>query len=559
MDTKALSLRKTDFFRSSAKTSPNLSPAGDVRQNIRRYRVMAEIVLINPRFDPSFWGMEHAMPLFGKKANLPVACLPLLAALTPRHHKIALLDENVEPIDFDIVCKADLVGLTGMIVQRVRMREILLALKKRGVFTAVGGPWISVQEHYFGDLADVIFVGEAEETWPRFLEQWQHGRHARRYEQSERTDMTRVPAPRFELLRMRHYMFGSIQFSRGCPYQCEFCDIIVTFGRRPRLKTSRQIIAELEALRAQKIFIAFVVDDNLIGNKKAIKSILRDLTVWQRNQGYPMRFFTEASLDLAEDPELLQLMVEANFGAVFIGIESPNEASLRETKKIQNLRRGKTLVERIHTIQRAGLEVWSGMILGFDSDDASIFDFQRQFLGQARITHAMLGMLTAIPKTPLYDRLARDGRLDRDDISEYGTNVIPLKMSRDVLLNGYVKLLNELYEPGAFFGRVDDLFLEQRTPFFSGMREYYRHHPWRRFGESVKNLSLALGLFGRLMCNVSEISLRREYRRRIVRVLQRRPDPHVLFLYTIKCAMHYHHYIMAREMAAGRSVPVNSF
>ena len=499
------------------------------------------------------------MPLFGKKANLPVACLPLLAALTPRHHRVILLDENVEPIDFDLVSEADLVGLTGMIVQRFRMREILTELKQRGVFTVVGGPWISVQEQYFGDLADVIFVGEAEETWPRFLKEWQHGRHGRRYEQSERTDMTQVPTPRFELLRMRKYMFGSVQFSRGCPYQCEFCDIIVTFGRRPRLKTSRQIIAEIEALRNQKIFIAFVVDDNLIGNKKAIKSILRDLTAWQRSQGYPMRFFTEASLDLAEDPELLHLMVEANFGAVFIGIESPNEASLRETKKMQNLHRGKTLVQRIHTIQRAGLEVWSGMILGFDSDDASIFESQRQFLREARITHAMLGMLTAIPKTPLYDRLARDGRLDRDDISEYGTNVIPLKMSRDGLRDGYVKLLNELYEPEAFFERVDALYLEQRTPFFSALRDYHRQYTWQGFGESVKNLSRAFGLFGRLMHHVSERSLRREYRGRIVRLLQRRPDPHLLFLYTIKCAMHYHHYTMAREMKTGKSIPVNSF
>jgi radical SAM superfamily enzyme YgiQ (UPF0313 family) len=190
-------------------------------------------------------------------------------------------------------------------------------------------------------------------------------------------------------------------FRAGCPYQCEFCDIIVTFGRRPRLKTSAQVIAEIEALRAQKIFIAFVVDDNLIGNKKAIKALLRDLITWQQKQGYPMSFFTEASLDLAEDPELLELMVAANFGAVFIGIETPNEASLRETKKLQNLRKGTTMLDRVYAIQGAGLEVWCGMILGFDNDDATVFDAQRQFLRDARITHAMIGMLTAIPKTPL--------------------------------------------------------------------------------------------------------------------------------------------------------------
>jgi radical SAM superfamily enzyme YgiQ (UPF0313 family) len=246
---------------------------------------MADIVLINPAFEVSFWGMEHAMPLFGKKANLPVACLPLLAALTPSSHRVTLIDENVEPLDFDRLAKADLVGMTGMIVQRHRMREILVELKRRGIFVAVGGPWITVREDYFGDLADVIFVGEAEETWPRFLQEWQQGRHVRRYEQTERTDMSTVPTPRFDLVKMRNYMFGSVQFSRGCPYQCEFCDIIVTFGRRPRLKTSAQVIAELEALRTQGVFIAFVVDDNLIGNKKAVKLLLRDLITWQQVQG----------------------------------------------------------------------------------------------------------------------------------------------------------------------------------------------------------------------------------------------------------------------------------
>src|SRR5581483_3609585 len=231
-----------------------------------------------------------------------------------------------------------IVGLTGMSVQRFRMKEILTELKKRGAFVVVGGPWVTVQEDYFGELADVIFIGEAEETWPRFLREWKEGRHGRRYEQAEKSDMTKVPTPRFDLLKMRHYLFGSVQFSRGCPFQCEFCDIIVTFGRRPRLKTSAQVIAELEALRAQKIDVAFIVDDNLIGNKKAVKALLRDLIAYQQREGYPMNFFTEASLDLAEDEELMRLMVDANIGSVFIGIESPNEKALQETRKFQNVR-----------------------------------------------------------------------------------------------------------------------------------------------------------------------------------------------------------------------------
>jgi len=311
---------------------------------------MADIVLISPRFEPSFWGLEYALPLLGKRATLPVAALPLLAALTPAGHSVTLIDENVEAIDFARVARADVVGLTGMVVQRARMREILTELKARDVFTAVGGPWVSVRADYFGDLADVVFVGEAEQTWPQFLGDWARGRHRRRYEQAERTDMATVPTPRFDLLKMGHYAFGSVQFSRGCPFQCEFCDIIVTFGRRPRLKTVPQVIAELDALRARGIDTAFIVDDNLIGNKRAVKGLLHALVAYQESRGYPFEFFTEASLDLAEDGELLGLMVDAGITSVFVGIESPNEASLRETKKFQNIREGGTLLDKVHRI-----------------------------------------------------------------------------------------------------------------------------------------------------------------------------------------------------------------
>ena len=258
-----------------------------------------------------------------------------------------------------------------MIVQRHRMREILRELKARGVFTVVGGPWVSVQEDYFDGLTDVIFVGEAETTWPQFLDEWAHGQYQHRYEQLERTDMTSVPVPRYDLLKTKNYLFGSIQFSRGCPFQCEFCDIIVTFGRKPRLKTSAQVIAELEAMRKQNLPMAFIVDDNLIGNKVAVKPLLRDVAAWQAAEGYPFTFFTEASLNLAEDDELMELMIAANIMVVFIGIETPNEESLRETKKYQNVRKGGTLVDRVRKVQDSGLEVWCGMIVGFDNDDTA--------------------------------------------------------------------------------------------------------------------------------------------------------------------------------------------
>jgi radical SAM superfamily enzyme YgiQ (UPF0313 family) len=515
---------------------------------------MADIVLINPRFDVSFWGLEHALPLIGKRANLPVAALPLLAALTPAEHSVTLIDENVEAIDFARCARADIVGVTGMVVQRARMREILEELKRRGVFIALGGPWVTVNESYFGDLADVVFIGEAEETWPRFLAEWQAGRAASRYEQAEKTDMSRVPAPRLDLLKMEHYLFGSVQFTRGCPFQCEFCDIIVVFGRKPRLKTAPQIIAELEGLRAQKLSIAFIVDDNIIGNKKAIKEILRHVIDWQEKNGYPLTFCTEASIDLADDAELLELMVAANIGIVFVGIESPNEASLRETKKLQNVRPGGTLIEKVRRIQAAGIEVWAGMILGFDHDDDTVFAAHREFLSEARISTAMVGMLSAIPKTPLHARLAAAGRLDTEDDPAQGTNVLPLLMSRETLRDGYVRLMAELYEADAYFDRLDALYLDDRMETERAWRRYGERHPWRWRGHRARLALEGVGLFARLLMGVPERALRREYRRRLWQLLRRRPDAAVVRIYAIKSAMHYHVHEMTRALRGGRVI-----
>jgi radical SAM superfamily enzyme YgiQ (UPF0313 family) len=502
--------------------------------------------------------MEHALPFIGKRANLPVACLPLLAALTPPEHTVTLMDENVEPIDWERCQRADLVGITGMSVQRFRMKEILSELKRRGCFCVAGGPWVTVEEDYFGDLVDAIFVGEAEETWPRFLDEWRERRHSFRYEQAEKTDMTKVPTPRFDLLKMRHYAFGSLQFSRGCPFQCEFCDIIVTFGRRPRIKSGAQVIAELEAIHKARIPIVFIVDDNLIGNKKAIKEVLKDVIAWQERHKYPLTFFTEASIDLADDPELIDLMVQANFIATFIGIESPDEESLREAKKFQNVRAGGTMLEKVHRIQEAGLEVWCGMIMGFDHDDAEIFDRQIRFAQDARIAFSMNGMLSAIPKTPLHARLAADGRLDTADTCEYGTNVIPLHMSREELRDGYIRVLNEIYDPEAYFERTEALFLE--PSFDIGIN---KRRPWVTAPETylveVGFVFQGLGLFARLMTRVGEAGLRREYRRRLWRFLKVHRRPGLVLFYIFHMAMHYHAYSLAKRVANPELQLINSY
>lgn len=520
---------------------------------------MADIIFINPRFDMSYWGMENALPFLGKRANLPVACLPLLAALTPEEHTVTLIDENVEPIDFERCGRADIVGVTGMSCQRHRMREILADLKDRGVFTVVGGPLVTVLEDYFEELADVVFIGEAEQTWPQFLNEWKQGLHQTRYEQLDKTDMTTVPTPRFDMLKMRHYAFGSIQFSRGCPFQCEFCDIIITFGRRPRIKTSAQILKELDALRHQGVKIAFVVDDNLIGNKRAIKPILEDLVAWQKRYGYPLSLFTEASIDLADDPELMQLMTDANILAVFIGIESPNEASLRETKKFQNVRAGGTILEKVHRIQDAGMDVWCGMILGFDNDDHTIFDAQREFIRDARIANSMTGMLWAFRKTPLYDRLVQEGRLDPSDAPEFGTNVIPLRISREELREGYIQVMDDLYTPEAYFGRLDALILDGKLEMGRGRTRYWKTHPLNYLKWQSLWLVQSIGLYARLMRGIPNASLRQEYRRRFRNLVKQRWDPGLWLYYLIKIAFHYHAHTMARQMATRESPVYNSY
>jgi radical SAM superfamily enzyme YgiQ (UPF0313 family) len=519
---------------------------------------MAHIVLINPRFNPSYWGMNYALPFLGGEALLPVINLPLLAALTPPGHEITIIDENVQLIDFDLCARADIVGITGMNVQRVRMHAILDELKARGVFTVIGGPWVTVYPSDFGDQPDAIFIGEAEETWPRFLIEWAEGRHARRYEQAEKTDMATVPAPRLDLMPMGKYVYGSVQLSRGCPFTCEFCDIIVVFGRRPRIKTTAQIIAELEACLAAGKDNLFIVDDNLIGNKKAVKALLREIIVWQEARGFPLKFATEASIDLAEDEELLQLMVDANIDEVFIGIESPNEDALRETKKIQNLSdKHGTLLDKVRRIQDVGIEVWCGMIVGFDTDDHTVFDLQRRFLAAARIPLAMVNVLTAIPRTPLYERLGREGRLDDSgELSNFGTistNVIPARISHEDLCDGYLELMRDLYAPDAYFGRMDSLYLEGTPIPPSAHTRWLRRHPWRRIKAQAWTVLEVTYIIIGLMRGAPDPVLTRDYRRRLWAVIRRRPRLRLLRIYAVKCALHYHFDRLIAQMKAERA------
>ena len=356
-------------------------------------------------------------------------------------HEVYLLDENVEEIDFEFLKGFDIVGVTGMIVQRDRMREILRPLREMGVFAVVGGAYASVDEPFFDGLCDVLFSGEADETWPEFVECFAAGKeHKQFYKQENPTDMTRVPKARVDLLKVDRYASGSLQFSRGCPFQCEFCDIIVTFGRRPRTKPPEQVIEELDEMRQAGFFSCFIVDDNFIGNKKLAKELLRLIIPWQQKHGYPLRLTTEASVNLADDAELLELLYQANFRSVFIGIETPRVASLNETKKFQNTR-GDSLDAKLARVQNAGLDISAGFIVGFDNDDETIFEDQFRFIQDNGILLAMVGMLAAVPKTPLFERLKKEGRLRLDDAN---CNIVPKQMTPAELQQGYWQLLKRL-------------------------------------------------------------------------------------------------------------------
>jgi radical SAM superfamily enzyme YgiQ (UPF0313 family) len=532
---------------------------------------LAKITLINPRFTDSFWSMTHSLSILGRAAMTPTSALTLLAALTPEGHEVRLIDEAVEPINDDDLLNADIVGLTGMIVQRERMREIARKVKGLGKFLVVGGPWITVQEDYFEGLADVIFIGEADQTWPFFLREWAEGTHQTRYEQAERTDLTSLPTPRNDLLKLDRYLQGSVQMSRGCPYLCEFCDIIVTFGRKPRVKTAGQVITELEAWRRAGMGAVFLVDDNIIGNRKALVPILERLTEWQREHRYLVSLHTEASLNLADDEELLDLFVEANIRTVFVGIETPSPAALLETKKFQNMDSHKQrqelcqeeaesfLLSRIHKIQSKGIKVTCGLIVGFDSDTPEIFDVQRRFLKQSGIMHAMVGQLAAIPKTPLYERLRKAGRLDEKDPPDFGTNVIPLNMSREQLSSGFVELLREIFEPHAYFHRLDDLYIRRR---FYDNAESVRvpNIPrWLQVKYLIISLSYTTYLLAKLLLKINDWPLRRYYLKRLVGFIKSRPYPMRLFDYVMESVCHYHFYRFSQNMAKGRTGIINTY
>jgi radical SAM superfamily enzyme YgiQ (UPF0313 family) len=415
------------------------------------------VLLVYPWFPDTYWSFRYALSLQGKRSLIPPLGLITISAMLPASWEKRLVDMNVRRLTDADLDWADIVFASAMHIQKDSLEEVIRRSKARGKRVVVGGPHASISPDELAD-ADHVFIGEAEATLPEFVRDLERGAAKRIYDAIERPALSAAPIPDFQLLDLKLYTAMALQYSRGCPFNCEFCDIIEIYGRVPRTKSNAQMLAELDALwRAGWRANVFVVDDNFIGNKKNVRRLLPDLAEWSERHGYPFAFITEASVNLADDEELLQAMRRAGFYSVFVGIETPAVESLKEAQKGQNTRRD--LIDSIRKIQSYGMEVMAGFIVGFDHDPENIFDVQIDFIRQSAIPCSMVSLLAALPGTQLWRRLEREGRLRRIDPTNKNAdctlNFIP-KMEEERLVEGYKSILRTIYRPAEYYQRTLD-------------------------------------------------------------------------------------------------------
>jgi radical SAM superfamily enzyme YgiQ (UPF0313 family) len=421
-------------------------------------------LLIYPEFPDTFWSFKHALKFIRKRASLPPLGLLTVAAMLPSRWEKRLVDLNVRKLSEQDLAWADMAFVSAMVVQRDQAQQIIARCKAAGLKVVAGGPLFTAEYDQFENV-DHFILNEAELTLPPFLSDLEGGCAKRIYKTNAFPDIRQTPAPQWELLEPKHYATMAIQYSRGCPFDCEFCNITALFGHRPRVKSAEQILRELDGLyQLGWRSSVFFVDDNFIGNKKHLKeNLLPALIEWRKDKA-GMTFHTEVSINLADDVELMNLMARAGFNMVFIGVETPDDDSLAECNKKQNRRRD--LVEDIKRIQRSGMQVQGGFIIGFDSDTPSIFQRQIEFIQKSGIVTAMVGLLQAPIGTRLYERLKREGRLlgaFSGDNVDGTTNIIP-KMSLDVLQKGYKTVVQYLYAPKNYYARVQTFLKEYKAP-----------------------------------------------------------------------------------------------
>lgn len=423
-----------------------------------------KILLVYPEFPDTFWSFKHALKFIHKKASLPPLGLLTVAAMLPSEWEKRLADLNVRKLTDQDLAWADIVFISAMVVQRSSTSQVIARCKAFGLKVVAGGPLFSAESDQFEEV-DHFVLNEAEITLPLFLKDLEDGSPKRVYTTPEFADLEQTPVPLWELADLSSYATMPIQFSRGCPYDCEFCNITVLFGHKPRLKTAAQVIQELDLFyRLGWRGNVFFVDDNLIGNRKYLKQNLLPALIEWRKDKTGIVFGTEVSINLADDEELMRLMVDAGFDTVFIGIETPNEDSLAECGKKHN--KNRDLIENVKRIQRIGLQVQGGFIIGFDNDTPSIFQQQIEFIQNSGIVSAMVGLLQAPIGTRLYERMKREGRLlglVSGDNVDGTTNIIP-RMNIDALHKGYQAMVRYLYEPENYYARVKTFLSEYKPP-----------------------------------------------------------------------------------------------
>jgi radical SAM superfamily enzyme YgiQ (UPF0313 family) len=414
------------------------------------------ILLVSPATPDTFWSYTHVLRFLAKKAAYPPLGLLTIAAMLPDDWQLRLVDLNTTDLQDTDVAWADYVLISAMLVHEKSVRSVIIRCQKHGKTMIAGGPLVSTAPERFPEIEHFV-LGEAEGVMPALIADMKAGRLQALYQDSEKPDLRNTPTPRWDLIRTKDYVTMPLQFSRGCPFDCEFCDIVAMYGRVPRTKAPAQMIEELDSLyTAGWRGTIFIVDDNFIGHKGKAKALLREIIAWRNRRGASLPLLTEASLNLAEDPELLDLMVQAGFEQVFIGLETPDEASLVECAKVQNTQRD--LLAAVRKIQSAGIEVMGGFILGFDNDPIDIFERQHRFIQEAGIVTAMVGMLTALPQTRLFQRLKEEGRLVGMECTsgnnlDAALNFVP-RMDRDTLVQGYRRLVRHLYSPKEYYRRA---------------------------------------------------------------------------------------------------------
>ncbi|MBN1188437.1 MAG: DUF4070 domain-containing protein [Dehalococcoidales bacterium] len=437
-----------------------------------------KILLVYPQYPDTFWSFKHALKFIRKKAAFPPLGLLTVAAMLPETWQKKLIDMNVNPLTDKDLIWADYVFVSSMAIQKSSTRETIDRAKSLGKKIVAGGPLFTTEPEQFPDV-DHLVLNEAEITLPLFLNDLAAGNAKHIYQTPEHPEITRTPVPLWSLINPKKYVSLNLQYSRGCPFNCEFCDITFLDGRIPRTKSKEQVIAEMEAIHQHGWRGSlFIVDDNFIGNKNKLKAeILPAIIEWQKKKKFPFTLFTEVSINLVDDEELMNLMTQASFTRVFIGIETPNEASLNECSKYQNTSRD--LVAAVKKIHNQGMEVMAGFIIGFDNDPATIFKTQINFIQKSGIVTAMVGLLNAPKGTRLYQRLKGENRLLKDDFSgdnmDSTLNFRP-KMNRESLLSGYKHVLDTIYAPKQYYARIKTLLKEYQPKAKAGISQINSGH-----------------------------------------------------------------------------------